>query len=332
LKNEFKPIKVAVDFSNRLYVILKDENGGFVQLEKDGTFSGFFGATLTKPSIADAFSKLISTKEQRLRTQRAVPTRYSGVTIDNSGFVFGTIGNANLTSGFDPNNFVRKLNPSGNDILKRNGIIPIFGDSDMLEVEGKKVFSDLCDIVALPSGIFSVLGQQYGRIYTYNGSGDLMFVFGGLGDSKGQFGLPVALDVIDNNKYLVLDNKYNQILLFEPTEYALAVTKATILYENREYDKAKELWETVLKYTTKSELAFTGVGKSLLRDGEYSKAMEYFYLSNNKGFFSEAYKNYRKDVMKKNFGIYMSVILVLIILFVIGIKIYKKTKRVKDYA
>jgi tetratricopeptide (TPR) repeat protein len=194
-------------------------------------------------------------------------------------------------------------------------------------LDGKQAFSDLCDVVALPSGIYSVLGQQYGRIYTYNSNGDLMFVFGGIGESLGQFGLPIALDVIDTNKYLVLDNKYNQILQFEPTEYAKAVMDATCSYEKREYDKSRILWEKVLKHTTKSELAFTGVGKSLLRDREFSSAMKYFYLSNDTDLYSEAYKNYRKDFMKDNFGTYMTAILLITIALIVTVRLIKSKKR-----
>ena len=93
-----------------------------------------------------------------------------------------------------------------------------------------------------------------------------------------------------------------------------------------EFEKAAELWEEVLVLNTNYEVAYNGIGKFYLREGEYKKAIEYFNLGHDRYYYSRAYKEYRNDIIKSNFG-YIVGGIVLISGVLIGLKIrstYKK--------
>ena len=89
----------------------------------------------------------------------------------------------------------------------------------------------------------------------------------------------------------------------------------------------KVKWEEVAKMNSNYELAYVGIGKSLLRNGEYQEAMRYFELGHNAEYYSDAFKQYRNDLLKENFGILMTGIVVIVVAGValtVTNKIYQK--------
>lgn len=46
---------------------------------------------------------------------------------------------------------------------------------------------------ACSGGMYSVLDSKRGRVFTYDSQGNLLYIFGGRGDQKGQFNQPCAL-------------------------------------------------------------------------------------------------------------------------------------------
>lgn len=88
----FLPSKVSVDNGGRLYVVAKNVNRGLVQLDSEGDFIGFLGAPRVVPNLIEYFWKMISTEEQKKQMETFVPTEYNNVTIDESGFLYSTIG------------------------------------------------------------------------------------------------------------------------------------------------------------------------------------------------------------------------------------------------
>ena len=75
------------------------------------------------------------------------------------------------------------------------------------------------------------------------------------------------------------------------------------------------------------ELAYVGIGKSLLRNGDYNEAMKNFELGHNAEYYSDAFKLYRNDLLKENFGILMTGIVIVTVAgvaLVVTNKIYQK--------
>ena len=112
------------------------------------------------------------------------PTEFTNLDMDEEGFIYAT-------NGQDREN-VKKLNAQGNDILRREGY-QLRRVTSAIRSDGP---SRLIDIDVGDSDIYSVLDCK-GRIFTYNGDGYLLYVFGGMGNRMGQFNTPVALERLE---------------------------------------------------------------------------------------------------------------------------------------
>lgn len=327
---EFLPIKVAVDEANRLYIVSKNITQGIVELDENENFIGFMGAVPTKIDFLTAIWRLIATEEQKDRMLLTIPTEYSSIDMDESGFVYGVV-SAIDSKEFDASMFIRRLNPMGSDVLKRNGFSAPMGDVEYyynIETKGNEI-SLLNDVASRKHGIYSVLDSRKGRIFTYNRNGDLLFVFGAIGTALGQFGVPEALDTLDRD-YYVIDSKYNHIVLFEATTYGNLITDGVEKFALRDYDGSNEAWLEALKYTSKSDLAFSGIGKALNNEEKYAEAMKHLKYANDRVNYSASFEKYRNQVIDKFFtaGVIAVVILVL---SAYVFKLYKKKKGGKKY-
>ena len=161
-----------------------------------------------------------------------------------------------------------------------------------------------------------------------------------------EIGNPIQEEVL-----LVLDTVSKSIILFQTTEFGEAVNKATELYQNGivqdeylldangeivldsegnpiiEQYGAETYWQQVVKMNTNYELAYLGIGKALLRRGEYKEAMDYFELAHSATYYSKAYSEYRDAILSKNFSwIMTAVILVVVLWIVLSYRKYLKKK------
>jgi hypothetical protein len=263
-----------------------------------------------------------------MQSTQSVPVEYSNVNVDKDGFIYGTVSSYNVNGSVNENIFVQKLNPTGKDVLKRKGFFSIMGDINYSNNNKDPELAQITDIALRDSGIYSILGKQSGRVYTYDDNGNLMYIFGGLGTSLGQFSLPVALDVINNDEYLVVDRNYNQILMFKPTEYGNMITNAARTYYKRDYEKSGEMYKDILKYTVKSDNTYDGMGRAVYRSKDYVSAMAYYKLCDDKAGYSEAYKYYRTELINKYFN-FIIIAAIIIIIGIIILRIYLKKRRVK---
>ncbi len=318
----YRPTALVVDRAKRIYVVAQGVNQGLVELDNNGQFTGYMGASKVIPNMLDYFWKLISTDEQRAKMEMFVPTEYNNVSIDIDGFIYVTTSSIaledidyaiNTRSKDDRFAPVRKLNPTGTDVLRRNGYFPPVGDV-FFESRGyaESGNSQLSDVCIEDSGIYSVLDKKKGRIFTYDTDSNLLFVFGSTGNRLGNFRSPVSFDEINDN-FAVLDSNMNQITVFEPTDYGRFVKEAVKLHLKGKYDESAAKWEEVLKFNANSELAYIGMGKSFLRKDDYEAAMKYFKLGNKKDYYSKAFDLYRQEVIGDNFGIIVVAILVIFI-------------------
>lgn len=326
---QYRPTALVEGKGQRLYVISQGVNQGLIEFDKDGIFKGFVGAPKVSYNFVDYVWKLIATQEQRERMQDFVPTEYNSIDIDEDGFMYVTtstisesdIRNAiNSRSQDDRYAPIRKLNPTGEDILRRYGYFPPVGDivfrSRGYAESGNSQFVDVC---VEPYGIYSVLDKRKGRIFTYDSDGNLLYVFGGLGNRMGTFRNPVSIDIINNN-YVVLDSITGYITVFEPTEYGRLLKEAVVLHQQGKYDESTAKWEEVLKLNANLELAYVGMGKAYLRKDEFESAMKYFRLGNKRDYYSNAFKLFRKEVVGRNFGLFVMGIVIVSLLWWLYLK------------
>lgn len=311
----FTPLKVSVDYADRVYCIAQNMFQGIMVFESNGEFTGFFGTIEVKISLWEKFWRRIATKEERSKSQLFIPTEFTGIDVDSAGFVYAT--NIDL----EGEQAVRRLNPRGEDVLRQGENGNVGGD---LWISGATDFSgpsQITDIVYRDKGIYSLLDRRRGRIFTYDHEGNLLYIFGGLGTQEGTFLSPVAIESV-GNYIVVLDSNRGMITQFTATEYGRLINEAVGLRYDGDETQAVALWQEVLRINENFELANVGIGKAYLTAGENELAMYYLRLGMSREYYSIAFKRYRNDILKEN----LSYLLTGMVVIVIGYVIYSKRK------
>src|SRR5699024_3522789 len=92
------------------------------------------------------------------------------------------------------------------------------------------------------------------------------------------------------------------------------------------------LWEEVLKLDANNELAYIGIGKSYLSNGENKLAVDYLSRGRDRDYYSIAYRRYRNEIMESNFNLIMTTIFVGVLLVMVYRYLHKKYGfNLKDY-
>lgn len=312
-KLAFQPTKLAVDGAGRVYCIATGINKGLIKYEADTRFSGFVGATPVVYEWWDYIWKRFATQEQREKLQDFVPTEYNNLYMDHDGFIYAV--SANLDEDALRNetaDAVRKLNLMGSDILIRNGEYPVYGDLYFGNGGGKEGPSKMTDVTAFNNDVYVLLDKNRGRLFTYDDQGRLLFTFGGVGNQDGYFRMPAAVDHMGYD-LLVLDSIDRSITLFTPTEYGEMIYNAIDTFDQGEYAKSGEIWQDVMDLNGNYDLAYIGVGRSLLRQERYEEAMKYFELKYDDENYSKAFKQYRKQWVEEHILVIFIVIFALLL-------------------
>lgn len=315
----FLPHKLIVDTAGRVYCIATNVNKGLIKFENDGEFSGFVGATKVTYDWWEYIWKRFATRAQKEQMESFVPTEYDNIYVDHEGFIYAVTTNvskADLDSGAaDP---IRRLNLLGNDILIRNGEWYVIGDIHWGEGAGFEGPSLMTDITAFDNDVYVALDRVRGRLFSYDDQGRMLWAFGGNGNMDGYFRMPVAIDHMGRD-IIVLDSQDNSITVFTPTEFGNLVYDAIEQFQEGEYEASGETWQEVLRLNGNYDLAYIGIGRSLLRQERYHEAMEYFELKYDDVNYSKAFKQYRKEWVAEHIGlIILGLFLVLCVPLMIG--------------
>lgn len=291
----YEPIKLIVDSAKRLYVVGKGVFDGIMQFDSGGRFTGFMGVNKVQYSPIDLFWKRVMTEQQRSKMVLFIPVEFNNVDIDEEGFIYATTGEAGSS---EP---VKRLNPSGADVLKRIGYFNPKGDIRFRMSGSRPGPSSISAVTVDRNGIYSILDNTRGRIFTYDRDGKLMYIYGLLGEQLGTFKTPVALEML-GDRMLVLDKGHNHLVVFEPTRYGTAIRDAVIYNDIGDEEKSVAAWNEALKLNRNLEIAYVGIGKALLRTGDNYAAMEHFKLGAHREYYSRAFERYRKEFMWEHFG------------------------------
>ncbi len=309
---EFSPVHLAVDKAQRIYVMASGVFDGFMEFNADGEFTTFIGANRVRVSPLELLWKRLSTKEQRSRMVQFIPTEFTNLDINDEGFIYAT-------NGDEWGDTIKKLNAQGTDILRREGYFNPRGDERYSQKDGP---SRLIDIDVWDSEIYSVLDSKKGRIFTYNGDGHLMYVFGGIGNMMGEFVTPVAIERI-GNRFLVLDKSLAEITVFEETNYGRTLNEAVKSYYSGDEEKAYHLYQKTINMNANLDFAYIGIGKALYRQGLYNEAMSFFKKGKDQKNYSKAFLLHRKEIMREYFPVVMTSIFILVLLWIILKKVGK---------
>lgn len=328
---KYNPISVAVNAAGQFYVVSKNSNMGVMALDGDGGFQGFIGAQRVASNAAQLLWRAFMTEEQLARSVQFVPVEYSSLTIDHKGFVYvtcssidrfelyNTIHSRSMDSTYAP---VKKINPAGTDVLRRNGFFPPAGDINFSPYDGEEAVgpSQISKVILLDNGMYMLLDSYGNKLFTYDSSGNLLFAFGGKGEALGLFSR-LSAAAAWGDELLALDAETGAITVFRKTAYGALLDEVIGYQENREYDKAQGLWNELLGENNNFDLAYLGVGKALMEKGDLTGAMKYFELINNKLYYSKAYGLYRQEILQR-WGLW--ILLGVLILILLAVWVFRK--------
>jgi DNA-binding beta-propeller fold protein YncE len=318
---DFVPLKVTVDFAGRVFVIARNMFQGIMTFNQEGEFVGFYGTINVTITLWQRFWRAISTQEQRARQQLFIPTEFTGLDVDPAGFVYAS----NVDR--DGEQAVRRLNPNGEDVLRRGENDNVGGDLLQFPASDSAFAgpSNIIDVTYRGKGMYSLLDSRRGRIFTYDHEGNLLYIFGGMGQQAGTFRQPTAI-AAQETRILALDAIRNELITFEQTQYGSLINQAIALRYDGDETQAVEKWREVLILNENFELANAGIGKAYLTAGDNETAMYYLELGMDRVHYSIAFRRWRNDFLKDNIG-WMLTLLVIGIFAYVVIRIILRKKR-----
>ena len=328
----YKPIALAVDNAGRIYVISSTTHYGVIQLNGDGSFIGFLGAQKTSPTAWQIIWRAFQTDAQRAQLAKLVPTEYNNITMDESGFIYVTTSSIDedkqqsameskdKSGDYAP---VKKLNPSGYDVMKRNGFYPPSGEVDVQQMnvnpDAVSGASKIVDVALGPNGMWSIIDNVRQKIYTYDENGNLLFIFGDKGMQLGNLQNANAI-IYKGTDILVMDKTSDSITIYKRTDYGDCIAAALQNTIDRNYDSAAEYWVDILQRNANFDQSYIGIGDSYYRSGDFEQAQEYYKFATDTEGYSESYKKIRQDWIEK----YIIVIPIVIILVCLVISKFNK--------
>ena len=301
----FTPLKVSVDYADRVYCIARNMFQGIMVFTAEGDFTGFFGTIEVKITLWEKFWRKISTKKERSKQLLFIPTEFTGIDVDEEGFVYASNKD---TEGVQA---VRRLNPKGQDVIRKGLKENLGGDLVFGTLGTYAGPSQIVDVVYRDHGIYSLLDARRGRIFTYDHEGNLLYIFGGIGTQEGTFHTPAAIEQL-GNRLLVLDSRQANVSIFAETAYGSLINRAVSLRHSGDETQAVPLWNEVLRLDENNELANAGIGKAYLSAGDNEKAMTYLRRGMNRAYYSVAFKRWRNEALRDNISWVLTGLIVLI--------------------
>ena len=318
---DFKPQKVVVTAQGEISIVCEGIYEGLVTIDQEGNFLGYSGTIPVQPSLWDLFWRLISTREQLKSMTSFLPVTYINVDLDSKDFVYAT----SQAEQSSMANSVQRLNPGGNDVLINNTSQKLTGDLGNL-YDGRSVGASVFgDVACLPGGLFACVDQRRAKIFVYDDEGEMLFAFGGLGNQEGNLSMPSAIDNIGFDLY-VADSTKGQIVVYRTTVYGQCLINGILEYDSGDYASSRADFYEAFRYNTNSELAYLGIGKAQMREGNYRDAMLSFRLASSRNYYSRALKQYRREVLDRSFS-YIFVIIAVCLVAIVAVSLVKKFRK-----
>ncbi len=335
----YKPVACAVDDYGRLYVVSSTTYQGVIVMNDDAEFISFIGTQKVAISAWDKIWRALQTDEQRELTASYIATEFNNITIDDEGFVYVTtssidankqqsaIKSKSKSGDFAP---VKKLNPSGDEIMKRNGFWPPSGEVQVqtMATDGSVVgASRIIDVAVGPEGTWSIVDEKRQKVFTYDSNGNLLFAFGDSGNQLGNLASIESVCYKSDGTMMILDKTNDNITIYERTDYGDIIIDALANQNNRQYDKAIDDWQEILKRNSNFDVAYVGIGNALYRNGDYSEALGYYESAYATSEWSDAYKEIRKEYISKWLFLYIAIAVAVIVAVMLFFKFAGKVNK-----
>lgn len=301
-QTEFSPYKIALDRAGSLYVVCYNVFQGLVSYDAQGAFTGFFGSNpveLTWNQMISQIWKNIFTQEQVESMQKSLPVEYANVYIGTDNFMYTAT--RSTQNSLDE---IKKMNALGDNVLqfddtgvfyKKND----FGDLKKGRLLGNTLDSRFEDVLADENGLIYALDSERCRVFIYDKECDLLGIVGGAGDQSGTARVPSAVEKT-GEQLLLLDSDKGTMSVFSLTDYGQTLLKARGLYQEGNYEESLLLWQEVKSRNANLPMAYRSMGKIYYMSGDYSQAVEQFKLCEDREGYSQAYREIRKEFVRKN--------------------------------
>lgn len=322
----YKPVAMAIDQYGRIYVVSSTTYQGIIVMDSEGEFVGFIGAQAVTISAWQILWRKLQTDEQKKVSVRLISTEYNNISITEDGFVYvttssiaessvqGAINGKSKSGTYLP---VKLLNPSGEEIMRRNGFWPPAGEIDYStdSTDTYHGVSTITDVAVGPEKTWSIIDEKRQKIYTYDFNGNLLFAFGDKGSLLGSISNIEAI-CYQGDTLLVLDKGNDGcIVVYERTKYGDLLIQAISAQNSLDYDEAIDCWKEVLQRNSNFDAAYVGIGNAMYRSGSYKDALAMYEVAYDTANWSEAYKEVRKEWMSKWFLL----VIVLIVGVIVGV-------------
>ena len=309
----YKPVAVAVDEFDRLYIVSSTTYQGVIVMTREGEFTGFIGAQKASLSAWDILWRRFQTDAQREMSTIVTSTEFNNITITSDGFIYVTTDSLNASSqasaiknksksgDYAP---VKMLNAAGEEIMRRNGFWPPSGEvqtrSKTTEKDVPTGVSKVVDVAVGPEKTWSIIDNKRSKVYTYDFDGNLLFIFGDRGEQLGNIALNgLGAVTYQGDKMLLLDKTNDTFTVYRRTEYGDTLITALRHQNERQFDVAVEDWTEILKRNSNYDAAYIGIGQSLYRNGQYEESIEYFKAAYDTSNHENSYKEIRKEWIGK---------------------------------
>lgn len=325
---KFAPQKLAVDSKGYTYVLSIGSYYGTILYSPDGEFLGFYGANVVDTSIASVFSniwnKFFVNDEKKSAMVKKLPFQITDLDVGQDDFIYTTTGATNSTAKGQ----IKILNPAGNNIVKKANYD--FSDGAVVKLSKETWIDQSLSQLTVDGYYMYVLDTGRGKVFVYDYDSNLIGVFGGgmkEGTQKGMFENPVAI-AVNGNDLIIADKGKRSITIYQKTEFGQMVMNAQNLTLEAKYLDAKGNWEQVIECEKNYQLAYRGLARAALREGNYEEAMRLAKSAADRETYSEAYSFHRKNIIVENFVWFFPLLLVLVAAFIIW-RIIAKKKNIK---
>ncbi|MGM9551107.1 MAG: hypothetical protein ACI3XA_02515 [Clostridia bacterium] len=315
----FKPSKLAVDNSGRIFCVVQNSTEGIIELNVDGSFSRYYGVNSPSVNLIDYFWKSIASEEQQEKMSKVYAPSFSNIQTDKEGFVYA------VTLDTASKEMVFRFNSNGENVLRKFGYSKQMGDLPTTIDESFSI-STFTDIAVNDYGVYALLDTVKNRVFVYNFDGNLITIFGGKGNTKGTFNNPTSIAWLGNN-LIVGDENLASAFVFTTTDFGDLILEAEKKYYEGDFEGAAVLQRDVVAMNANYDHAYVSIGKNLLMQDEYEEAMYYFKLGNDKTYYSKAFTGYRNLILQKYFFVLAIVILLFIVWVLRGEVKYNKQQR-----
>jgi len=308
---QYRPIALAVDKYDRLYVVADASYEGILVMTDEGEFTGFIGAQKVTVSAWDKLWKKFQTEEQRDATADTLSKPFNNIALVDE-FVYVTtslieedqvlsaISSKSKDGTYAP---VKMLNAAGSEIMSRNGFYPPSGEVDHKRSQVSDTISGASkieDVATGPEGTWSIIDQKRSKVFTYDEQGNLLFAFGDMGDQLGNISNSgLAAITYQGDSMLLLDKSDGSFTVYERTEYGDILINALRNQNERRFDRAIDDWQKILQRNSNFDAAYIGIGNAYYRSGRYEDAMDSYQAAYDTENYSTAYQEIRKEWISK---------------------------------